>query len=55
MQSFLEEQVPLIHDLADSKQRLLVLTHRYAAAKRKPINAVPHPLANLASETAHTS
>jgi hypothetical protein len=35
------------------KQRLSDLTQRYAAAKRKPLNAVPHPLANLSSQSAH--
>jgi hypothetical protein len=56
MESFPEQQVRLIRDLADKadpfiKQRLLDLTQRYIAAQRKPLNAVPHPLANLSSQS----
>jgi hypothetical protein len=55
-EGFPEQRARLIRDLADTadpfiKQRLLDLTRRYERTKRVPLSAVPHPLANLPSES----
>jgi hypothetical protein len=56
MDEFSQERVRLIRDLAEkadkfTKRRLLNLIGRYDDPKRRHLNDVPHPLANLSSES----
>jgi hypothetical protein len=55
-EGFSKERIRLIRDLAEradvfTKRRLLNLVRRYDDPKRGPLNDVPHPLANLPSES----
>jgi hypothetical protein len=55
-EGFSRERIRLLGDLAEkadlfTKRRLLNLVRRYDDAKRRPLNDVPHPLANLPSES----
>ena len=54
-EAFSKGRIRLIRDLAEkadrfTKRRLLDLMARYDDPKRRPLNDVPHPLANLSSE-----
>jgi hypothetical protein len=51
---FSQERIRLIRELAEkadrfTKSRLLDLVARYDDPKHRPLNDVPHPLANLPS------
>lgn len=51
---FSQDRIRLIRDLAEkadrfTKRRLLDLVARYDDPKHRPLNDVPHPLANLPS------
>jgi hypothetical protein len=55
-EGFSKERIRLIRDLAEkadafTKRRLLNLVRRYDDPKRGPLNDLPHPLANLPSES----
>jgi hypothetical protein len=55
-EQFSQERIRLIRDLAEkadgfTKRRLLNLVSRYDDPKHRPLNDVPHPLANLSSES----
>jgi hypothetical protein len=55
-EGFSKERIRLIRDLAEkadrfTKRRLLDLVRRYDDPKRGSLNGVPHPLANLSSES----
>jgi hypothetical protein len=55
-EGFSAERIRLIRDLAEkadsfTKRRLTDLIGRYDDSKRRPLNEVPHPLANLPSES----
>jgi hypothetical protein len=56
MDEFSQARIRLIRDLAEkadrfTKRRLLDLVARYDDPKHRPLNDVPHPLANLSSES----
>ena len=53
-EKFSQERIRLIRSLAEkadkfTKRRLLDLVARYDDSKHRPLNDVPHPLANLPS------
>jgi hypothetical protein len=53
---FSQDRIRLIRDLAEkadsfTKRRLLDLVKRYDDPKHRPLGEVPHPLANLSSES----
>jgi len=53
---FSKDRIRLIRDLAEmadkfTKRRLLDLVARYDDPKHRPVNDIPHPLANLSSES----
>ena len=55
-EAFSKDRVWLIRDPAEkadrfTKRRLLDLVARYDDPKHRPLNDVPHPLANLSSES----
>jgi hypothetical protein len=55
-EGFSKERIRLLRDLAEkadvfTKRRLLDLVSRYDDPKRVQLNDVPHPLANLPSES----
>jgi hypothetical protein len=59
-EGFSKERIRLIRDLAEkadvfTKRRLLNLVRRYDDPKRAQLNDVPHPLANLSSESNYSS
>jgi hypothetical protein len=55
-EGFSTERIRLIRDLAEkadsfTKRRLTDLIGRYDDPERRPLNEVPHPLANLPSDS----
>jgi hypothetical protein len=53
-EGFSKDRIRLLRDLAEkadsfTKRRLLDLVRRYDDPKHRPLNDVPHPLANLPS------
>jgi hypothetical protein len=55
-EQFSHERIRLIRSLAEktdkfTRHRLLDLVARYDDPKQRPLNDVPHPLANLSSES----